>query len=45
MTLICTNLDIMETEIGANEWLSDIREEAKIMTELVNRLVSSRPNE
>ena len=40
LTLIRTNLDIMETEIGANEWLSDIREEAKIMTELVNRLVS-----
>ena len=40
LTLICTNLDIMETEIGANEWLSDIREEAEIMTELVNRLVS-----
>ena len=40
LTLIRTNLDIMETEIGANEWLTDIREEAKIMTELVNRLVS-----
>ena len=40
LTLIRTNLDIMETEIGANEWLSDIQEEAKMMTELVNRLVS-----
>ncbi|HIT53949.1 MAG TPA: HAMP domain-containing histidine kinase [Candidatus Fimivicinus intestinavium] len=40
LTLIHTNLDIMETEIGANEWLSDIREETKIMTKLVNRLVS-----
>lgn len=40
LTLIRTNLDIMETEIGANEWLTDIREESEIMTELVNRLVS-----
>ncbi|WP_040196746.1 sensor histidine kinase [Candidatus Soleaferrea massiliensis] len=40
LTLIRTNLDIMEAEIGANEWLTDIREEAKIMTGLVNRLVS-----
>lgn len=40
LTLIRTNLDIMETEMGANEWLADIREEARIMTELVNRLVS-----
>ena len=40
LTLIRTNLDIMEAEIGANEWLMDIREEARIMTELVNRLVS-----
>lgn len=40
LTLIHTNLDIMETEIGANEWLSDIWEETKIMTKLVNRLVS-----
>lgn len=40
LTLIRTNLDIMESESGANEWLSDIREETEIMTELVNRLVT-----
>lgn len=39
LTLIRTNLDIMESENGPNEWLSDIREETGIMTELVNRLV------
>ncbi len=39
LTLIRTNLDIMEGEIGENEWLSDIREEARIMTGLVNQLV------
>lgn len=40
LTLIRTNLDIMETEMGTNEWLTDIREESETMTELVNRLVS-----
>ena len=40
LTLIRTNLDIMESEIGANEWLSDIREETGMMAELVNRLVT-----
>ena len=40
LTLIRTNLDIMETETGSNEWLSDIREETGIMTEMVNRLVT-----
>ncbi len=40
LTLIRTNLDIMESEIGPNEWLSDIREEAETMTGLVNRLVT-----
>ncbi len=40
LTLIRTNLDIMEKEIGTNEWLTDIKEESKIMTELVNRLVT-----
>lgn len=39
LTLIRTNLDIMESENGPNEWLSDIREETGIMTEMVNRLV------
>lgn len=40
LTLIQTNLDIMESENGPNEWLSDIREETGIMAELVNRLVT-----
>ena len=40
LTLIRTNLDIMESEDGPNEWLSDIREETGTMTELVNRLVT-----
>lgn len=29
LTLIRTNLDIMESEIGTNEWLSDIRKKLK----------------
>ena len=40
LTLIRTNLDIMEKEFGTNEWLVDIKEESKTMTELVNRLVT-----
>lgn len=39
LTLIRTNLDIMEAETGSSEWLSDVREETEIMTELVNQLV------
>ncbi len=40
LTLIRTNLDILESEVGENEWLSDIRDETLLMSELVNRLVS-----
>lgn len=40
LTLILTNLDIAESELGQNEWLSDIRSEGLRMTELVNGLVS-----
>lgn len=40
LTLVRTNLDIMESENGTSEWLSDVREETEIMTELVNRLVT-----
>ncbi len=40
LTLIRTNLDILESEVGQNEWLSDIRDETMLMSELVNRLVS-----
>ncbi len=39
LTLIRTNLDILESEIGENEWLSDIRDESLLMSELVNRMV------
>lgn len=40
LTLILTNLDIAESELGHNEWLDDIRSESMRMTELVNQLVS-----
>ena len=39
LTLILTNLDIAEAELGKNEWLDDIRSEGHRMTELVNQLV------
>ena len=46
LTLIRTNLDILESETGPSEWLDDIREETGMMTELVNRLVAlSRSDE
>lgn len=40
LTLILTNLDIAESELGKNEWLDDIRSEGQRMTELVNQLVA-----
>lgn len=40
LTLILTNLDILEAECGKNEWVEDMRVEGMRMTELVNRLVS-----
>ena len=40
LTLILANADIAESELGENEWLSDIRSEGKRMTALVNQLVS-----
>ena len=40
LTLIRTNLDILESETGKNEWLSDIREETMLMSELVNQMVT-----
>ncbi len=40
LTLILTNLDIAEAELGKNEWLDDIRDEGHRMTELVNQLVA-----
>lgn len=39
LTLILANLDIIESEIGENEWLTDIRSEGERMSELVNQLV------
>ena len=40
LTLILTNLDIAEAELGQNEWLEDIRAEGHRMTELMNQLVA-----
>lgn len=40
LTLILTNLEILEAENGKNEWVDDMRFEGMRMTELVNRLVT-----
>ncbi len=40
LTLILTNVDIAESELGQNEWLDDIRTEGACMSKLVNRLVT-----
>lgn len=40
LTLILTNLDIAQQELGENEWLEDIRSEGQRMTVLVNQLVA-----
>lgn len=40
LTLILANLDIIESEIGENEWINDIRCEGERMSALVNQLVS-----
>lgn len=40
LTLILTNLDIAEAELGQNEWLDDIRSEGKRMAELVGQMVA-----
>lgn len=39
LTLILTNLDIIESEIGKNEWLDDIRYESEKMKELINSMI------
>ncbi len=39
LTLIRTNLDILESEVGENEWIADIRDETMIMSELVSKMV------
>lgn len=41
LTLILTNLDIAEAELGKNEWLSDIRTEGERMSVLVHQLVAT----
>lgn len=40
LTLILSNVDIVESEIGKNEWLEDIRSEGERMTALINQLVT-----
>lgn len=40
LTLILSNLDIVESELGKNEWLDDIRSEGERMGLLINRLVT-----
>ena len=40
LTLILSNLDIVEEELGENEWLNDIRTEGNRMRSLVNQLVT-----
>lgn len=39
LTLILSNLDIVEAEIGENEWLQDIRSEGERMRMLIHQLV------
>lgn len=40
LTLILSNVDILESEIGKNEWLDDIRSEGERMGSLIHQLVS-----
>ena len=40
LTLINTNLEIIESETGRNEWIDDVKKETARMTELVNQLVT-----
>ncbi|MCH5332489.1 MAG: HAMP domain-containing histidine kinase [Agathobacter sp.] len=40
LTLILTNVDIAESELGKNEWLDDIRSESRHMGTLVEQLVT-----
>lgn len=40
LTLILSNVDIVESEIGKNEWLDDIRSEGERMGALINQLVT-----
>ena len=38
LTLILSNVDIVESEVGKNEWLDDIRSEGERMSELIRQL-------
>ena len=40
LTLILTNLDIVESELGHSEWLDDMRTEGQRMSELVGQLTA-----
>lgn len=40
LTLILSNLDIVEAETGPNEWLDDIRSESERMGLLINQMVT-----
>ncbi len=40
LTLILTNLEIVEDELGHSEWLDDIRAEGQRMSSLVNQLTA-----
>lgn len=40
LTLILTNVDIAEAELGKSEWLDDMREEGRRMAELIDRMVT-----
>lgn len=40
LTLILSNLDILESEFGKSEWLDDIRSEGERMGALINQLVT-----
>lgn len=40
LTLILSNLDILESEVGKNEWLEDIRSEGQRMGLLINQMVT-----
>ena len=40
LTLILSNLDIVESEMGKNEWLDDIRSESERMGLLINQMVT-----
>lgn len=39
LTLMLTNLDIIESETGKNEWLDDIRFEGQKLAELINQML------